>query len=96
VALGLIGVGNGLALVGVTGFLIGSLATGAILVRRSGVAAVPGAALLVGAAVVFLHSHIYWPVGGLAMLAAGFGCGLLECARKFVDQRVAITEHQRP
>jgi hypothetical protein len=32
----------------------------------------------VGAALVFLHSHIYWPVGGLAMLAAGIGCGLLE------------------
>jgi hypothetical protein len=96
VALGLIGVGNGLALVGVTGFLVGSLATGVILVRRSGVAAVPGAALLVGAAVVFLHSHIYWPVGGLAMLAAGFGCGLLEYARKSVDQRAGITEHHGP
>jgi len=39
---------------------------------------VPGSVLLVGAALVFLHSHIYWPVGGLAMLAAGIGCGLLE------------------
>jgi len=33
---------------------------------------------LLGAALLFLHSHIYWPVGGLAMLAAGIGCGLLE------------------
>jgi hypothetical protein len=95
-ALGLIGVGNGLALVGVTGFLVGAIATGAVLVRRSGVAAIPGAALLVAAAVVFLHSHIYWPVGGLTMLAAGFGCGLLEFARKSVDQRVGIADHQRP
>ena len=39
--------------------------------------AVPGSALLVAAALVFLHSHIYWPVGGLAMLAVGVGCGLL-------------------
>jgi hypothetical protein len=37
--------------------------------------------LLVGAAVVFLHSHIYWPVGGLAMLAIGSGCALLAWAR---------------
>ena len=79
VALGLIGVGNQLAAVGVTGFLVGSLATVAVLIRRAGVAAIPGAvALLVAAAVVFLHSHIYWPVGGLAMLAVGVGCGLLE------------------
>ncbi len=78
VALGLIGVGNQLAAVGVTGFLVGSLATVAVLIRRDGVAAIPGAVLLVAAAVVFLRSHIYWPVGGLAMLAAGVGCGLLE------------------
>jgi hypothetical protein len=78
VALGLIGVGNQLAAVGVTGFLVGSLATVAVLIRRAGVAAIPGAVLLVAAAVVFLHSHIYWPVGGLAMLAVGVGCGLLE------------------
>ena len=95
-ALGLIGVGNQLALVGVTAFLVGALATGAIAVRRSGVAALPGAALLVAAAVVFLHSHIYWPVGGLAMLAAGFGCGLLEWAQTSVVERAGTTEPQRP
>lgn len=78
VALGLIGIGNRLALVGVIGFLIGALATVAVLVRRNRFAAVPGATLLVAAAVVFLRSHIYWPVGGLAMLGAGIGCGLLE------------------
>jgi hypothetical protein len=37
-----------------------------------------GFGLRVAAAPAFLHSHIYWPVGGLAMLAAGLGCGLLE------------------
>jgi hypothetical protein len=77
-ALQLIGVGNQLALVGVTGFLVAALVTAAVLVRRHRLAAVPGSVLLVGAALVFLHSHIYWPVGGLAMLAAGIGCGLLE------------------
>ena len=78
VALGLITVGNHLATVGVAGFLVSSLATAAALIRRDRVAAIPGAVLLVAAAVVFLHSHIYWPTGGLAMLAAGVGCGLLE------------------
>jgi len=77
-ALQLIGVGNQLALVGVTGFLVAALVTAVVLVRRHRLAAVPGSVLLVGAALVFLHSHIYWPVGGLAMLAAGIGCGLLE------------------
>jgi hypothetical protein len=77
-ALRLIGVGDQLATVGVTGFLIAALATATVLVRRDRLAAVPGSALLVAAALVFLHSHIYWPVGGLAMLAIGVGCGLLE------------------
>jgi hypothetical protein len=62
----------------VTGYLCAVLATVTILVRRDRLAAVPGSALLVAAALVFLHSHIYWPMGGLAMLAAGVGCGLLE------------------
>jgi hypothetical protein len=78
VALDLIGVGDRLAVVGVTGFLCAVLATVTILVRRDRLAAVPGSTLLVAAALVFLHSHIYWPMGGLAMLAAGVGCGLLE------------------
>lgn len=81
VALDLIRLGDQLAVVGVTGFLVASLATAALLVRRERLAALPGSALLVGAALVFLHSHIYWPVGGLAMLAAGVGCGLLEACR---------------
>lgn len=77
VALDLIGVGNRLALVGVLAFLVAALATAAVLLRRDGTAAVPGVVLVVGAAVAFRTSHIYWPVGGLAMLAAGVGCGLL-------------------
>jgi hypothetical protein len=78
VALDLIRLGDQLAVVGVTGFLVASLATAALLVRRDRLAALPGSALLVAAALVFLHSHIYWPTGGLAMLGAGVGCGLLE------------------
>jgi hypothetical protein len=78
VALDLVRLGGQLAVVGVTGFLGASLATAALLVRRDRLAALPGSALLVAAALVFLHSHIYWPTGGLAMLGAGVGCGLLE------------------
>ena len=81
VALDLIRLGDQLAVVGVTGFLVASLATATLLVRRDRLAALPGSALLVGAALVFLHSHIYWPAGGLAMLGAGVGCGLLEVGR---------------
>jgi hypothetical protein len=81
-ALDLIRVGDQLAVVGVTGFLIASLATATVLVHRDRLAAVPGSALLVVGALVFLHSHIYWPMGGLAMLAAGVGCGLLEGHRR--------------
>lgn len=77
VALDLIALGNRLAVVGVYGFLVAATATAVTLLRRDGVWTLPGAVLLVGAAVVFLHSHIYWPVGGLAMLAAGVGCGFL-------------------
>jgi hypothetical protein len=78
VALDLVRLGGQLAVVGVTGFLGASLAAAALLVRRDRLAALPGSALLVAAALVFLHSHIYWPTGGLAMLGAGVGCGLLE------------------
>lgn len=82
VALDLIRVGDGLAVVGVYGFLAAAAVTAVVLLRRARRAAAPGAALLVGGAVVFLHSHIYWPVGGLAVLAIGIGCALLAWARE--------------
>jgi len=81
VALDLIRVGDALSVVGVYGFLVAAVVTAVVVLRRAGPAAAPGAALLVGAAVVFLHSHIYWPVGGLAVLAIGLGCALLAWAQ---------------
>jgi hypothetical protein len=87
VALDLIRVGDGLAVVGVYGFLAAAAVTAVVLLRRARLPAAPGAALLVGGAVVFLHSHIYWPVGGLAMLAIGIGCGLLAWARERAPDR---------
>ena len=91
VALDLIVVGDHLGLVGVTGFLLAALTTALVLLRRDGIAAAPGAVLLVGAAVVFLHSHIFWPVGGLAMLAVGIGCGLLAWHGRVIRPRSRVT-----
>jgi hypothetical protein len=81
VALRLLAVGNELAVYGVHAYLVAALATAVVLVRRDGVRAAPGAVLLVAAAVPFLQSHIYWPVGGTAMLGIAAGGALLEWAR---------------
>lgn len=66
--------GNAIGTVGTWCFLAACVATSLTLVARVGRAAWPGAVVLVAAAVPFLDSHIYWPVGVLSMLglAAGF------------------------
>ncbi|GAA3246591.1 hypothetical protein GCM10017691_54800 [Pseudonocardia petroleophila] len=69
--------GNDLGMIGSWSFLVAALLTGLLLVRRDGRAALPGAVILVGGAASFLHGHIYWPSGGLAVLAVGVGCGAL-------------------
>lgn len=89
-ALDLTDVGNRLAVVGVWAFLGAAVLTAAVLVRRDGLRAVPGAVLLVAAAVPFLSSHIYWPVGGLTLLAIGAGCALLAVAPAFDDPDGAV------
>ncbi|MFC4942558.1 hypothetical protein [Pseudonocardia sp. GCM10023141] len=81
IALNLIELGNELAEVGVYAFLAATVLVGVLAVGRDGTRAVPGTVLLIGAAVPFLHGHIYWPVGGLAMVGVGVGCGLLAAAR---------------
>ncbi len=70
-ALDLRALGNDLGLIGSAGFLVAAALTVAILVRRDWRRALPGGALLVVAAVPFLHGHIYWPTGGLAMVGVG-------------------------
>jgi hypothetical protein len=77
----LIGIGNGLAGYGVHAFLVAAIATGIVRIRRDGIAAFPGALLLIAAAVPFLQAHIYWPVGGLSMVGLAIGSGALEWAR---------------
>lgn len=80
-------IGDDLAAVGVWAFLAAAVATGAVLVRRDGVRALPGAVILAGAAVPFLTSHIFWPVGGLTMLAIALGCALLATEPRGHDAR---------
>ena len=62
-------------------FLLACLATSVLLVRRVGRAALPGALLLSAAAVSFLRSHIYFPIGVLTMLVMAVGFIGLQWAR---------------
>jgi hypothetical protein len=67
--------------VGVWAFLLACLVTGVLLLRRTGWVALPGALLLGAAAVSFLRSHIYFPVGVLTMLVMAVGFVWLQWAR---------------
>ena len=82
VELWLFAAGNALVEVGVWAFLLGCLVASGLLIARAGRRALPGAMLLCGAAVVFLRSHIYFPIGVAAMLAMTAGLGLLQWARR--------------
>ena len=73
--------GNELSLIGVWAFLAACILTSAVLIRRVGRFALPGAFLLCGAAVPFLSSHIYFPVGVVTMLLMAAGFGLLLWAK---------------
>ncbi len=48
---------------GVWAYLAATVLVAVVLLRRTGVAAVPGAVLIVGGAWSFLDSHIFWPRG---------------------------------
>ena len=73
--------GNALSLVGVWAFLIACLLTSIVLLRHVGRFVLPGAVLLCGAAVPFLISHIYWPLGVATMLVMAAGFALLMLAK---------------
>lgn len=84
--------GNMLSLVGVWAFLLACVLMSAVLVRHVGRAALPGAVLLCGAALPFLSSHIYWPVGVVTMVLLAGGFALLLGAKQasLPTQRVAM------
>jgi hypothetical protein len=72
--------GNGLSTYGVWAYLAATVVAAATALRRARAAALPGALLVVGAAWSFLGSHIYWPAGGLTVLAMAAGWSWLVLA----------------
>lgn len=81
VALDLRALGNDLGVAGAWALLAAVALTAAVLVARDGRRALPGAVLLVAGAVPLGNSHIYWPTGGLGLVAFAAGCALLALVR---------------
>lgn len=73
--------GNALAEVGVWALLLGCVIASFLVVARVGRRAWVGGALLCAAALLFLQSHIYFPVGVATMLLMAAGFGWLQWAR---------------
>ncbi len=65
--------GRELGLVGSLAFGIATLIAAGLVLRQARLAAVPGAVLVIGGAALFYRSHIYWPVGVVAMLVLAAG-----------------------
>ena len=63
--------------VATTAYLAGTVLACALVLRRAGLAAVPGALIVVAASVSFLDSHIFWPRGVLTMYALAVGWAAL-------------------
>jgi hypothetical protein len=74
----LFSVANDLGGIGVWCFLVACAATALAVVMRVGRRALPGAAVLLVAGVLFTGGwHIYWPAGVVTMLVLAVGLGLL-------------------
>lgn len=95
-ALRLLEVGGQLGLVGGYLFIAAGVLTGAALIRRDGVRAVPGTLLVVGAGYLFLRHHIFSPYGVLAMVLVGVGCALLAAAARPVPAAAAVPSEPTP
>ena len=76
--------------IGARAFLVASVVTAVLLLRRGGPRAIPGCLVLVAASVSFLDSHIYWPRGVITMLGVAVGFGLLA-----VSERAAAASDSR-
>jgi hypothetical protein len=74
--------GNALATVGVYAYLAATLVAAAGVLPRARLPALPGALLVVGGAISFLDSHIYWPRGVLTMIFIGLGWAALIWAQR--------------
>ncbi|HEV2780057.1 MAG TPA: hypothetical protein VGX25_11750 [Actinophytocola sp.] len=73
-------IGDTLGTIGAWSFLAAGLILVAATARHAGWRALPGALLLLPAAVSFLDSHIFWPRGVLTMIAIAAGLVLLSLA----------------
>ncbi len=78
----LLALGNQLAIPGIWCYLIAVAMTGVVAVRRDGSPALPGALIIVAAAIPFMFAHIYWPIGVLAMVGTAIGAAALEIAHR--------------
>jgi len=78
-------IGNALGRIGAWSYLVTCLATAVALYLRHGRRALPAGIALVAAAVPFLNSHIYWPVGVFAMLVTAIGFGLVQLTDRPAD-----------
>jgi hypothetical protein len=72
--------GNDVSTYGVWAYLAAAVLAGAVALLRAGATSVLGAVIVVGAAVSFLGSHIYWPDGVLTMIALAVGWAALVVA----------------
>lgn len=85
----LFGIGGWLGDAGVWCLLACAVLTGLALVRRVGMGALAGAAVLAAACLPFREGHIFHPTGVLAMLGVAAGCALLALARTSVNGSLA-------
>ncbi len=69
--------GGQLADVAVYAYLAAAAITGIACITRAGLWAVPGSALVVGGALSFRDSHVYWPRGVFTLLTLAVGWALL-------------------
>ena len=73
----LFGLASPMEWVATSAYLTGTVLACALVLRRAGLAAVPGALIVVAASVSFLDSHISWPRGVLTMYALAVGWAAL-------------------
>ena len=73
--------------VATTAYLACTVLACALVLRRAGLAAVPGALIVVAASVSFLDSHIFWPRGVLTMYALAVGWAALAVVGQPTPQR---------
>lgn len=90
--------GNALAVIGVWAFFVACLLVVVSLYLEGvrGWRLSPGSVLLMAGAWLFLSSHIYFPVGVIAMLLLAAGFSLLMWARRHTERHMGLQEAPLP